>query len=362
MKTLLKTILTIITILTLIGCNSGGGIYHNNNGGVTFGDYPTPATPFPPVGTYKGIPYDKLGQPSDFTHDYPESFWPNKISTKQLQIAYGNNSESVLTNMTAYIVAAQEICSATPIHYDSKNDSTYLIGAAHCFVKSKSSATQVYPQEITNPLFVLVFQSAKRFIQYQTQAVYIPNDYCYNATYNSKGSCPNFSPENEANGGQRNDIAVIQIKGKFGDPTKYPQLAPADQYPQPNTMAPILTLGFGINTQSPDAPKNCLQFGDCGVLYAVANYQYMQQDAVGYHYLYNSYYNQNSFGTHGYTTLFCGGDSGGGDLFWNGKNWLLLSEHTYGPQAQCGTFNSYLPNASTNVSFYLGWINSIINK
>ena len=63
----------------------------------------------------------------------------------------------------------------------------------------------------------------------------------------------------------------------------------------------------------------------------------------------------------GYASLVCGGDSGGGDLFWTGSKWILLSEHTYGPNSACGTFYSfYLPNGATNVSAYYDWIQSII--
>jgi hypothetical protein len=62
----------------------------------------------------------------------------------------------------------------------------------------------------------------------------------------------------------------------------------------------------------------------------------------------------------GYASLICGGDSGGGDIFWTGNKWILLSEHTYGPTSVCGTFYSYLPNGETNVSSYYNWLENII--
>jgi secreted trypsin-like serine protease len=127
-------------------------------------------------------------------------------------------------------------------------------------------------------------------------------------------------------------------------------------------MAPVLSIGYGVNTQWPNSNASCDTPTKCATMFYTANYQYWQQNTTGYNYLYNSYYNAGGFGQFGYSSLICGGDSGGGDLFWDGNNnnWLLLSEHTYGPNGACGTFYNYLPNAATNVSAYYDWIQSII--
>ena len=79
----------------------------------------------------------------------------------------------------------------------------------------------------------------------------------------------------------------------------------------------------------------------------------------GYHYLYNSYYNNGGFGQYGYTSLICGGDSGGGDLF--GMAHTVITIRTYVWTIRClGTFYSFLPDGSTNVSAYYDWVTNFI--
>lgn len=354
-----RVVLSVLVSSLLVACNGGGG---SSSSGSSWVEDITPASPNPASGSYNGVPYSQLGQPVGLTQSYPSSFLPNN-----LQIAYGNNSESQIANLTAYVNMTGELCSATPIKYDSVSNTTFLIGAAHCFVDAKDSAntlsaTNLKPVGSLSVAYGVNASSAPVESRFQVVATYLPQTYCYGSTFVSGGSCTNFSP-NSGSGTQGNDISVIQISGKYADPESYPQLATAAQYPMPYTMAPILSIGYGINTQSP-LPNPSASCGTsdkpCGTMFYVANYQYWQQDATGYHYLYNSYYNNSYQASPGYTSLICGGDSGGGDLFWNGSNWLLLSEHTYGPSGACGTFYSYLPNGATNVSAYYDWIQSIL--
>ena len=179
--------------------------------------------------------------------------------------------------------------------------------------------------------------------------VFLPSNYCAGGTFASLGNCPNFTSED---GGQGNDIALIHIANNFNPaPYNYPQLNNGSLYPTVYTMAPVLSLGYGSNNVN----------GGTGQLFYVTNYFYQQSDNIGYHYLYNSYFNPAS-ANYGYSALVCGGDSGGGDLFSpDGVSWILLSEHTYGPTDACGTFYSGLPNAATNVSQYYDWLTSIIS-
>jgi hypothetical protein len=182
-------------------------------------------------------------------------------------------------------------------------------------------------------------------------SVFVPKDYCYGAKFSStSGGCPNFNPSDGVVGGQGNDIALIHINRKFNANEVYPQLAPPESYPQQYTMAPILSLGFGVNNVN----------GRVGQMFYVTNYFYQKSDSLGYHYLHNSYFNTNAT-NFGYSALICGGDSGGPDLFWNGHNWILLSEHTYGLSDSCGGFYNELTEGATNVSSYYGWLTSIMN-
>jgi hypothetical protein len=349
----------------LVACNGGGG---SSNGNSSFVLEPTPPNPVQPVGTYNGLPYSALGQPPGLTTVYPNDFWPNNLIS--LQIAYGKNSELSIANLTAYVRISDYLCSATPVKYDSVSNTTFLIGAAHCFVEYKDSATTLNRANLSSTSVLSIYhgvyaESSTQRTQYVVKAVYLRQDYCYNATFGVGGECPNFSPSYGVANGQGNDIAVIQIQGHYANqPSEsYPQVVPASEYPIPYTAAPVLSVGYGINTQTQNGDAKCSTSTEpCGTMFYTANYQYWQQDTTGYHYLYNSFYNNGGLGASGYGALICGGDSGGGDLFWTGSKWILLSEHTYGPGGVCGTFYNYLPNGATNVSAYYDWIMPILNS
>lgn len=367
---LVNILLSVGTAIGLYACGSGSG---GDNSG-TFSDDPVPqGGPYPKSGSYESVPYDNLPQPSSvnggvLAKSYPDSYLPNGL-TNSLQIAYGNNDESRVANISAYVTMGNQLCSATPVYFDANSQTTFLIGAAHCFVSYKNNA-----QILLSTNMVSLGQTSIKYgvygsnptQTYEVKAVYLRKDYCYGSTFTGSENdpeCPNFSPSSGANT-QGNDIAIIQVNGKYGNPDSYPypEVVPANEYPTPYTMAPVLSIGYGINTQTPTTSDS----GGRSVMYYVAGYQYWQQDLTngsnngGYHYLYNSYYNSNSLGR-GYTALICGGDSGGGDLFWTGSKWILLSEHTYGPRDACGTFYNYLPNGATNVSAYYDWIMTIMN-
>ena len=361
----INTALLVLISIGVIACNSGG----SSSGGGSVSDWIdqiTPVSPTPVSGTYNGVPYSQLGQPTGLTQPYPSSFMPNK-----LQIAYGNNTESQIANLTAYVEMGGSICSATPVKYDALSNTTFLIGAAHCFVDNKNNLTIVTQSNLKSVKELSVAHGVNAYLssnKFQVKAVYIPQNYCYGATFptvidgETYYECTNFDP-NSGTGTRGNDIAVIQVLGQYADPESYPQVANASQYPDPYTMAPVLSIGYGINNQNPNSHASCTTSDkECGTMFYVANYQYWQQDADGYHYLYNSYYNNGYSLKSGYTALICGGDSGGGDLFWGGSNWILLSEHTYGPSGECGKFYNYLPNGATNVSKYYDWIQLIMNS
>jgi hypothetical protein len=368
----LLAILSGITIFGISACNGGSSSTPDNGGDSSdFASDPTPpGGPIMSEGNYKGIPFSQLAQPNSqsngiLSNIYPESYLPTFASPQSLQIAYGRNNESAVAKISAYVTMSGSMCSATPVKYESTTNTTFLIGAAHCFVANKTNANELTTSNIESSSDLRVFYgvSGAQRESYPVTAVYLTKNYCYGATFS--GSCPNFSPTDGVSGGQGNDIAVIQIQGEFGgngNHINYPHVVPASEYPTTYSNAPILSIGYGVSRQTPGNDT-----GGLTTMYYVAGYQYWQQDTAnnnsGYHYLYNSYYNSiNAFNSTGYTALICGGDSGGGDLFWTGSKWILLSEHTYGPSKACGQFYSYLPNGATNVSAYYNWIMSIFNS
>lgn len=357
MKNHINMVAIAISALIAVGCNSGSSESGDGGGGSDNPFNSVVPNPYPP----ESVNYEPL--PDGFESALP-TFVKEASSAMSLQIAWGDNSNPAALDLAASVkmIASDrvEICSATPIYTpENPSEGTWLVGAAHCFVKSKSNPNIVSSNEILEPSSIIISKgvggNATTPITFVSgrAAIYIQPDYCQGAQFNSLGSCPNFSPNEGVRGGQGNDIALIHINKTFspGNESANPQIAESGYYPLPYTMAPILSLGYGNNNV----------VSDNGILFYVLNYFYEKSDDAGYHYNYNSYFNSNP-GSIGYSSLICGGDSGGGDLFWDGSRWILLSEHTYGPSNACGQFYNYLPNGATNVSSYYEWLTTIIQS
>lgn len=341
----------------LSACNGGGGSSGGSNPSPSPTPSPTPTInpnsvdpyPYPTPSTYPTMP-------DGFAAAVP-TFMSNSSQAGHygLQIAYGHNTNPQAPNLVAYINQLVNIyqnpdynglyiCSATPVESDG-NGGTWLVGAAHCYLSQKSSFAVVTASDILPMVNLSVYKGGSGQINKASSVqVFVPKNYCQGATFDYLGECPNFG---SYDGGEGNDIALIHINAKFNDDQNYPRLAESSEYPSAYAMAPVLSLGFGLTNK-----------GGMGDMFYVVNYFYQQSDDTGYHYLYNSYFNPYA----GYSELVCGGDSGGGDLYWNGNQWLLLSEHTYGPSDSCGNFYNYLPNGATNVSAYYSWLTNIINS
>lgn len=386
---ILLAILGCAIVSGISACNNGGNKGGGGNGGGSYpllqcgggnggGDEWEP-NPYscPNQGSYNGTPYNQIPQPNTqangiLKNSYPNSYLPTFLTpktavSKNLQIAYGRDDEVNVAKIAAFVRMGEFLCSATPVKYESETNTTFLISAAHCFAKNKTNPASMNESNIEDKSKLTVYYGVNGLqgASYPVNAVFLTKNYCAGATFPSKSSCPNFSPIDGVSGGQGNDIAVIQISGEFGgegNHVNYPHVVPATEYPATNSLAPILSIGYGVSRQTPGNDSSGL-----ATMYYVAGYQYAKQDTVaaesGYHYLFNSYYSKaNPFNGIGYTALICGGDSGGGDLFWTGSKWILLSEHTYGPSNACGQFYSFLPNGATNVSAYYNWIMSIFNS
>ena len=341
-----KYIPLICSSLLVVACNGGGG-GGNSDPYANINPNPNPS------------PMTYPAMPSGFASALPTFTLP-QTAAHGLQIAWGYNDNPAAPNLVAYVnqtttgswSGGYSICTATPVASDGQGG-TWLVGAAHCYLSKKTNFVSVLESNIllTDNIRILKgVNSSNQQLIANSATVFVQQDYCKGATFSSLGKCPNFGPNEGAVGGQGNDIALIHINAKFNESESYPQLAKAESYPKTYTMAPVLSMGYGDNNT----------IGGNGTLFYVVNYQYQQSDSTGYHYLYNSYFNP-SPANFGYSALVCGGDSGGPDLFWNGSNWLLLSEHTYGPTDACGTFYNYLPNGATNVSSYYSWLTGIIS-
>lgn len=290
------------------------------------------------------------------------------FNINQLGIAYSNyNSNSSIAakqilNMAGLISTKDgSVCTAIPIK--QTRGLTIFITAAHCFTLYKNDKNNInknnfYPLQDVSIYYGQQPDISSATDKFTVVSGYLPNNYCQGATFESTGintNCPLF--DYKANT-EQNDIGILVVNGNFGTESQYPHLIPLESYPQVYTNAPILSIGYGTVN---DIKHHPVFIDDNPQAFYVSNYYYMTDDHVGYHHVYNSYFNPFQ---QGYTSLICGGDSGGPDLFWNGKQWNLISEHSFGPAGICGGFFKDLHdgNVATKVGDYFSWINNIINS
>ncbi len=297
-----------------------------------------------------------------------------KHSNPNLKIAYQSSVDDRVENLVGLLTVdlpdGYSICSATPIKYDATNDQTVFITAAHCLMAQKNDPNSLNTTDIYSVQDMYISQGIKGWSDpvnvFAVEAVYLPSRYCYGSVFAIDGegvsSCPNLKYKAGTEG---NDIAIVVVSGKFSNPDNYPQITKLQNYPITYTKAPILSIGYGVV----NGANSSETWPDQGIqAFAVTNYSYAETNQAGYHYLLNSIFNEDH---KAYATLVCSGDSGGPDLFWDqnladsqdkGK-WILLSEHTYGPAGECGSFykNLYVHgNGSTNVGYYYDWITGIL--
>jgi hypothetical protein len=348
----------IVSALNLVACI--GGKNSNNTPQI----YPNPNPPnviqYPTPPIFDLPNFDVANGVVNPSHNQDQA---QNFNITNLAIAYSdyNSNTSVaamrILDMSGLVIMKQATgiysCTAIPI-MQTDNGYTVFITAAHCFVNNKNSPTALFDYNITaaNDVFVYYGQQpnlASITNRLTVASIYLPMQYCYGATFNNGGHCPLFyyTPNT-----QQNDIAVFVANGTFGNANNFPKLIPPSQYPQVYTGAPILSIGYGAVNNSNQQPV--LINGSPQAFY-INSYYYMLNDNPGYHHVYNSYFNTSQ---QGYTTLICEGDSGGPDLFWDGTNWDIISEHTFGPAGVCGGFfkNLYYSNVATNVGNYYNWI------
>ena len=227
----LTKILFSIIAITIVACNNGGVNNQQQLPTNIFINDPIPPSPFPPQGKYNGQLYSLLKTPPGLGL-YPNSYLPNTPQSNALNIAYGGNTESQISDMTALVLINKDgkhfnyLCSATPVSYDSKTNTTFLIGAAHCFVNNKDNLNILTKNNLIPAEHLQIHNGINKdgSTGYAVKAVYLMQNYCYGNTFPEGGACSNFTPSDGAKNGQGNDLAIVQISGKYANPDNYPHI------------------------------------------------------------------------------------------------------------------------------------------
>ncbi len=321
-----KISLVLLSLLGLTACN-GGGSSSSSGGSTTYPPEPTNTLP----SGYQCLP-----------SGYPTS---SSNSGGNAKIAYGSNCQvsdventSVQATLESMAVAitlsdGSRYCTGTPISYDPTTGVGYVLSAAHCVVGNpKSALQQVTANNITtftkNRYYISQTLNAdgSNKMTGTITAVYIPSQYCQVApfTLNRYGNYEcNYLPA------QNGDLALLKVNITSGNSlniNSQVKLAPSNL-----TMAQpsyIMALGYG-STNTNENNTNLFY-----ITYEYfANNSY--QGETGLSTLMNGY---SPSGTNAYYSIICGGDSGGGDFYWDGANWNLVGAHSYGSSI-CGSAN-----------------------
>ena len=341
-----KHIILIFLVNTALnGCNSGSG--NEVNGGSV-----TPPSNFPDG--YTCLPFSK---------NFP-LIASNKIAFAD-NCLVSNSSQSVsLEGMSVAMMRIvktrtyAEYCTATPVSFDPTTQTGFLVTAAHCVIShAKVANTPISNKNIG------VFDEYKSYLyqgpnsnNYKNSltgvilAVYVPVQYCQVPAIKELGfgrsACEDFHQQN-------GDIALLKFQVNSGQKFKLnPQvkLAPENLSIAPSSL--LLALGYGLTNKDPYNSS----------LYYV-NYQYFATNSyaglTSEASLMNGYYANRS-----YHSIICAGDSGGGDFYWDGSNWLLTGVHSYGA-AGCGVSNSKYREAddvSADIRPFSSSLQNIINN
>ncbi|MDD3266965.1 MAG: trypsin-like serine protease [Burkholderiales bacterium] len=333
----------ILLISVMVGCISGC-----NSGASSAVNYP--ATPTNLVGlnnSYKCLP----------------SSYPGYSTINGLKIAYSSECKvadaksSIKPSLESMAIAisnysGKRYCTGTPLSYDSTTGLGYVLTAAHCVITNvKPANKKITPAQIT-------VSSGKKFVNQRLdaysnsevtgtiKAVYIPEQYCGDPSINWNTNvdayvCSNLSSQN-------GDIALLQVK--FNSPVKLnSSVKLADKDLNIPNSSYIMALGYGITD---DDRYNTSLF--------YITYQYFATNSYmgenGLSAIMNGYSINNAF-----YSIICGGDSGGGDFYWDGTNWQLVGVHSYG-SATCGKSSfSYLAamDISTDVRLFSSKLTNI---
>lgn len=248
-------------------------------------------------------------------------------------------------------------CTGTPLYVNPNTKDAFILTAAHCVVGNPKKANT--PVSATDN--IVTFSLGRNYINQNInastssgttgviQAVYLVQDYCKNPPF-AKDSTTNTyycHTLEEQNG----DIAII--KASVTTPLS---INPQVKLPTINlSIVPgtlMLSLGYGkTETNDYNTKLNYINYEYFGT----NSYQGVNAEKV----LLNGY---NPVTPNSYYSIICGGDSGGGDFYWDGSSWQLVGVHSYGSNI-CGQANSTYENAfdaSADVRPFTTQISNII--
>ena len=257
-------------------------------------------------------------------------------------------------------------CTGTPIRFDPTSGVGFVVSAAHCVLDAEKPAGQaITPDDIS--IFrnnkATIYQGLigtvtdKASLTGQINAVYVPSRYCKEAPMN--GGCRNLEKQN-------GDIAVLKIvvdKGKTLGVLPDLQLAPKTLVI--DSAQSIMALGYGFNED------HHLKHRDQTELHYV-DYQFFATDAYKTVHseasLMNGYFiagrNKCIASRTCYIEIICGGDSGGGDFYWDGSRWDLIGAHSFGGSGYCGGEGlrayGHVADVSADVRPFTAWIEEIL--
>lgn len=324
-----KISLLLFPLIGISACNSGGGSNGSSSNGNTY-----PANPTNIVGPNNSYQCLPTGLPTSSSADN---------STK---IAYGSNCEvsdvndtslqSSLQSMAVAITneSGSRYCTGTPLSYNAVTGVGYVLSAAHCVVGNpKPAGQQITPNNIVtfakneNYINQILHAASGSGTTGTIQAIYIPSQYCQSGdfTLDDQGSysCDDFDEQN-------GDLALLKVSFASGQSLAVnPQVQLAPSNFTMSEPSYILALGYGVNNYDISSRNKSLYY----ITYEYFANNTYQGKVGGLSTIMNGYSPQ---GYNAYYSIICGGDSGGGDFYWDGNNWNLVGAHSYG-SSECGS-------------------------
>ncbi|HEV3091879.1 MAG TPA: trypsin-like serine protease [Candidatus Cybelea sp.] len=226
-------------------------------------------------------------------------------------------------------------CTGTPVKAEDIGSVhvAFVVTAAHCVVGGdKAAHTKVTAANISTFAnhgdYVyqgtpgILTEGNRDLLTGKIDAVYVPSRYCEVPAFDSDGSgCADLQKQN-------GDLAVLKIVSTAHTVDVLPnlKLAPADL--SLTSASYVMALGYGINTTK--TPQDRALYYVDYQYFATDDYQHVPSENS----LMNGYFKDSNF-----YNIICQGDSGGGDFAWDGKDWLLAGDHSWGA-IPCGVWSS----------------------
>jgi hypothetical protein len=345
-----RRFIVLFLIAALAGCNGSGSIVPADSPAFSASSLAAPDASGNDIPkSYRCLPSGLPGGP----------FQPGLAYISQCLVAKapeGQNLEKLAISLTLFDgLWYRSYCTGTPIAFNPSTKIGFVVTAAHCVVGgSKAPATNLTRTNIItfDHYFEWVYQGSPGKVWDQDAltgeiiSVYVPARYCRMPSFNEHG-CSDLAQQN-------GDIAVLQIKGLHGNTMRVlPGLRIGGPHLTLKNQQLIMALGYGENNTR-DPHDSQLYYVDYN-FFAKDSYRNVNSAAS----LMNGYFKNSTF-----YNIICRGDSGGGDFAWNGKEWALVGDHSWGA-VPCGTYNSAYNRAedvSADVRPWQSFVQAIVDK